>query len=323
MSASSADRTITETERLLAEVDRHEQEDADAARRAEMSRPLGPEVMAGEASSLHRLSPRRNRWSGVVEFDQRAAELEQRQRAVHAELLALHERLAAAPAADTERLAQWQLAGGKGARPVPEAEALAREIAQRQADYDALTAATAAVLAEKAAYVEKHRKRLVRDADQAVDGAHAEVLEAIDRLTAAREKLAELRGEAVWAAIFPHEAVGETLQGRLIAGGALLPACRALGVTWQLDAAGLLDVLREDAGWFKAGATPAQRTALAGRDPRKPAATTWADSDEYRAERKAEIDEAVQAFRQEWGQDPTEAQLVAFIESRRSSRLGG
>ena len=61
MSPSSAARTISETETLLAEVDRHEREDAEAAARAEVSRPLAAETMAGEASAMHRLSPRRNR----------------------------------------------------------------------------------------------------------------------------------------------------------------------------------------------------------------------------------------------------------------------
>jgi hypothetical protein len=172
MSRSSAARTISETEKLLAEVDRHEREDAEAAARAEVSRPLAAETMAGEASAMHRLSPRRNRWAGVLEFDQRVAELEQRQRAVHAQLIELHARLAAAPARDNERLAKWQLAGAKGDRPSSEAEPLEREVARLQADYESLTAAAAAVLAEKAAYVARYRKRLVSDADKAVDAAH-------------------------------------------------------------------------------------------------------------------------------------------------------
>jgi hypothetical protein len=157
MTLSDVDRVLKESEALRTEIDAAERQAADHARRAERSRPLAGELMAGEKTAMRRLSLRRSKWPGVVEFDACVEELERRQVALHQELVQLHERLQAAPALDRQRLADWQLAGGKGERPEPTADALERVIAARQADLDGLAAAVDAVLAEKAAFVEKHR----------------------------------------------------------------------------------------------------------------------------------------------------------------------
>ena len=44
----------------------------------------------------------------------------------------------------------------------------------------------------------------------------------------------------------------------------------------------------------------------------------WADTNEHRAQRKAELEEPVRAFVADWGRQPSEPQLAAFIAARNS-----
>jgi hypothetical protein len=118
---------------------------------------------------------------------------------VSAELQQLHDRELAAPAADAERLAAWQLDGERGDRPGPTLPAIKREIAERQADHEALTVAIGRVLDEKASYVDQHRRKLTRDADKDVEQAHRRYLELIEELVASREELSGLHRQAIWA----------------------------------------------------------------------------------------------------------------------------
>jgi hypothetical protein len=64
-------------------------------------------------------------------------------------------------------LAKWAVKR-KGARPQPTVPGLEAEREQAKAEADALSLAQAEILAEKDAFVEKHRDRLVKDADKAV-----------------------------------------------------------------------------------------------------------------------------------------------------------
>ena len=81
----------------------------------------------------------------------------------------------------------------------------------------------------------------------------------------------------------------------------------------------MIEALRADATWLRhAAATNEQRALLEGRYPRASKGAAWADSDEYRAQRRAELDEAVRAFVAEWGRQPSEAQLAAFMAARNS-----
>jgi hypothetical protein len=47
----------------------------------------------------------------------------------------------------------------------------------------------------------------------------------------------------------------------------------------------VLDALRADADWLAEAATPEQRMAVAGIDPRTPPNTEWTDSPEAKARR--------------------------------------
>src|SRR5829696_10478650 len=93
---------------------------------AERNRTLRAEQERSAPSWLARLSPRRNRWRDVAEFDERIAKLEQRQADIGREIGELEERLRQAPAAHEQRLAEWIAAGERGDRPLSEAPELER-----------------------------------------------------------------------------------------------------------------------------------------------------------------------------------------------------
>jgi DNA repair exonuclease SbcCD ATPase subunit len=136
-----------------------------------------PADLAGAETAARRaFSPRRNTWSDVRQFDEQVAELHQKQTAITARLAELNQERTAAPTADADRLAEWQLAGQKGPRPEPELEPIERLIEEAQADFAGLTRAIEHVLAEKAAHIDRHRRRLVREADRHVHEKHDQLL---------------------------------------------------------------------------------------------------------------------------------------------------
>jgi hypothetical protein len=141
---------------------------------------LPADLVATETNVWRRLSPARNRWPEIAEFDQRVAELEARQAAKAEELRELRDREISAPAADADRLATWQLDGERGDRPEPELPTIREQIERRREEWEALTRATERVLQEKAEFVAKHRGRLVKDADSHADQAHRRYLERRD-----------------------------------------------------------------------------------------------------------------------------------------------
>jgi hypothetical protein len=257
-----------------------------------------------EHNALWRLSPQRNRWPEIAEFDDRVAELEQRRAALSAELADLHQRQQAAPMADAERLAAWQLDGQKGPRPEPQLPAIDDAIRQRQADSDGLTLAIGKRLEEKAAFVARHRSRLVKQADEATQAAHERVLALIDELAQARTELAELRQVAVWAATFPDEEATRNAPTQVLAGGLRKPAEKA-GLSHAVDVHRILELLRDDARWLRDASTPQQKALLAGRDPRKHTTdAVWAGTPEAIEQERAERKAALARYVDMWGRPP-------------------
>jgi hypothetical protein len=262
-----------------------------------------------EKNALRRLTPGRNRWPEIQKLDERVAQLEQRQAAVNAELATLHERQRASPNTDAQRLAQWQLDGQKGPRPEPELPAIEEAISQRQSDVDGLTVAITQVLDEKASFVEKHRERLVQQADQEAEDHHRRVLALIDELAEARSALAEARYKTLWAATFPDASAGQAPPNTLV-GARRRPLERA-GITSQVTPERVWEVLRADADWLKDASTPAQRAVMEGRDPnRRPTDAVWSGgngeppSPEAIAQDRAEKAAALERYRPEWGRYP-------------------
>lgn len=260
------------------------------------------DLAAAETSVFQRFSPRR-RWTELKQFDERADALQARQSTITQERDALHRQRANAPAADADRLGAWHLNSEQGARPEPTVPVIVEDIERANADLDGLTRAVAVVLQEKTAHVQKHRDRLVQQADRAVQDAHGRLVGLVAQLEAARGDLAELRAAAVWAAVYPSEAAMRPAQDTLLAGGQAKPLSR-LGLTSQVNVDRLWAVLRADADWLATAASPEQRAAMEGRDPRDKGGATWAETPAGHEADRAERQAALQRYRETWGCDP-------------------
>ena len=265
--------------------------------------PDRPDLGSAETHVPRRLSPLRNRWPDVAQLDTRVAELEQRQAAVGAELAAASERLRNAPSTDAERLARWQLEGGNGPRPELEQPGLEETVKRLQQDYDGLTVAIGRVLEDKASLVERHRPRLVKDADRSVHTAHERYVALITETAAARQELAELRQAAVWARLYPDGSASHSPPQQVLAGGLRAPVERTLGIAAQLQVEAVFNALRADGEWLRDAATPQQRAALEGREAHQDAAV-WADTEEGRERDRQERKAALARYKQMWGREP-------------------
>jgi hypothetical protein len=244
---------------------------------------LPRDLVATQESVWRRISPLRNRWPEVLEFDMRVVELEQRQAEIQRELADLHARANAAPDVDAMVLADWELGDRKGPRPEPTLPGIQDDIRERQGSWEALTAAINKVLAEKVAFFERNRGRLVKQADRQAEDARARYLRLIDELAEAREDLRGYRRAAVLARLYPTEQAAAEPPDSFA--GARKRALAPLGIGAPVAPDRVLDALRADAQWLAEAATPEQRAAMAGIDPRTPPNTEWSDDPEVKARR--------------------------------------
>jgi hypothetical protein len=244
---------------------------------------LPRDLVAVEENIWKRLSPFKNRWPEVVEFDMQVAELEQRQAGIGGELADLHGRAKAAPDLDAAALAEWELRDRKGPRPEPTLPGIQDEIKQRQASWEALSVAVAKTLDEKVRYFEAYRGRLVKQADKQVKEARARYLRLVDELAEAREDLRGYRRAAVLAQLYPTEQAAAEPPDSFA--GARKRALAPLGIGAPVAPDRVLEALRADAEWLASAATPEQRAAIEGYDPRQPPGTVWSDAPEERARR--------------------------------------
>jgi hypothetical protein len=101
--------------------------------------------------------------------------------------------LQAAPEHDLA-LAEWERVGRRGPRPEPSQPELEASIARCQEELLGLHRAVGAVTNERAEFVSKNRKRLVREAHEAAEKAHERAAAALDEAAEAREALVEHGG---------------------------------------------------------------------------------------------------------------------------------
>jgi hypothetical protein len=239
-------------------------------------------LVAGERSAFARIMPTRNRWSELRAIEERVTAIDQQQAAT---LDTIHDLFAREREAEAEYpsvLAGWLAAGQKDERPAPTAPGLKQQREEMQALHDALDEHRAAVLAEQVEFMVKHRGRLVPEADKATAAAEARALELVDELAAVREDLVLCREAALWARLYPSEAL-LVQPDRSIAGGRKQPLERAVpGLRNSVQPERIFELLRQDVRYLAAAATPEQKAALAGQDPRKHGGSEWADTDEGR-----------------------------------------
>lgn len=259
-----------------------------------------------EQNVLRRMGPRRSRWPDLVAIDERVAELDRRLADVGPRLADLRAQLASAPRADADARAEWELSDRKGARPEPTVERIEREIADAELEVDGLERAAGQVLAEKATYVAKHRKRLVRDADAETQRAHENVLRLVDELEQARAALVALRSTAVWASLYPGPEAARGPRENVVAGGLAKPVRDTLGIDVQVEHERLLRAIRADADFWRSAATAEQRIAMGDAPEPGHGAATWAQTPEGVEAERAERQAARDRYAQMWGEAPGE-----------------
>jgi hypothetical protein len=254
-------------------------------------RGLPHDLVSAEESAIRRLTPWRARWPQVLEYDQEVARLEQRQSEMRAQLQELHDRKGSEPGRHADRLARWIKDGERGPRPESELPELEARIGELQQDVEALDLSIRRVLADKAAYFTKHRKRLAAQADEQVERSKQRYLALIDQLADVRQELLAARRASVWAALFPAEQVA--IEPRdTFAGGRKQPL-QAMGLTAEVLPVRVLDALKADAEWCATAATGDQKALLAGVDPRQAriAGTVWTNDPRERAKRAQRMSE--------------------------------
>lgn len=219
---------------------------------------VGP--LSVEESALRRFSPRRSRWPQLAAIDERVAELDRGAAEANTTLADLRERRRTAPEHDAAAMADWIARGEKGRRPEPTAPRLDEAIAEAERRLAGFEAAAAEALEQKVRYVQKHRKRLAREADAQVEATRQRYRQAVAEAEAARDELVETRRTAVWARLYPHQSLNSAVSNA-IAGGRRKP-CEAAGIGEPIQPGRVFRLLEADADWAAAAVSQDQAQAL-------------------------------------------------------------
>jgi hypothetical protein len=278
--------------------------------------PAGDELARVERAAKLSWLPGHRPWEDVVEFDAKLAEITRHLVEATDRVRTLTEQLANEPVRYADELADWMAGDKRGGRPQSRATQLERDLAEAEAERDALRRNELRVLQDRAAHVERHRARLTKIADGLVEQKQRRMLELIDELEAERAGLAQCREAGLWVRLFPADTASRMPDFRPLAGN-LVRVLRPLGFNSGVDAAKVLDALRGDVEWLATAVGGEQRAAVEGpRDPDQRREAVWATPEAEHNEKKAALEAARLAFIAEWQQEPTEMQLEAFIHER-------
>lgn len=239
--------------------------------------------------------------------------IDQRQEALRVTLIELRGRRELADTQHADRLAEWMASGEEGERPVSEATALDAEVAERQAEYDAMDSLRDRVLEEKIAFVQRHRKRLVKDVERALEETKQRYLELVDGLEQARDELIGLNETRVWAALFGDRSdlLRTFVPTHALVGARQRETQRHVPeLKGGLVAHAVLGLLRADAEHFATVSTVEQAAAMQGvsKGALKEDEAMWANSDEDVAWQKREKQRAIEDYARVWGRPPPEFQ---------------
>lgn len=263
---------------------------------------LSDALHRAERIARHRLSPRRDRWAEVARFDDRVEQLEARHGELANELNAVRERLPSAQSEFQASLSDWLASGQKGPRPQSPVPALEERMQQLQDDLEAINRLIETELEAKSSYVQKHRRRLAQQAEQATAAARAAYEAAIDTLAQAREELRAARRDEVWVALHPSETLQTEAPMTVLAGGLRARWQRAMPGVNTFGLAELERLLREDADALAGMLTRDQAAQLQGVDGRLFGSNThWQGTPEGREFERAEKKAARERFKREHG----------------------
>ena len=216
--------------------------------------------LTDEERALRASRPTGRKWRALDRLDDEADRLTAKLAEAGTRLQAAEEALRQAPQDDARSLAEWIAAGEKGERP-------AASVYERERDRDAAELLVNAVrleldgaLRRRVDHVERHREKLTREAQDAVNTAHANYAAALAALTEARSELVDARALTRWVTGFPGpEANTDPLLTAQLAGGLRKPVKTTLGTEAQVPFASVVAALAADADTLCADWTPAER----------------------------------------------------------------
>ena len=235
-----------------------------------------PAALTGEETALRRLLPRRNRWPELEAFDQRVHEIEAHVVELTERSRAAHERLNVADREDAERYAAWLL-NRNGEQPEREKPRLEEERDRAERALAGAQTALGKVLEEKATFVQKHRSKLVKDAESATTDARTRYEEALAAAEDARHELVELRETTVWAELYPDCRESDIQLPRAVAGGERTRLAATLGMAIEADK--VFAALRSDAEQLE-HAIPHTQLARDRLTSVKSASAVWVNTEE-------------------------------------------
>ena len=121
-------------------------------------------------------------------------------------------------------------------------------------------------MAERAAHVEKNRRKMLGDVRQQVETAASEYRALVDQLEEKRRELLELRATEVWTAIYPSPTLtNEPSTAALVGAKKRLQEPHLPGLQSGVVAASIFNLLRADVGFCESVATVEQAATRAGR----------------------------------------------------------
>jgi hypothetical protein len=153
------------------EVERENAAQVERAQRGREARPMDPARTdpAAESMVLRGSRPRRRRWKDLDRFDDQLDKLTQRHGEALARIAGAEAALAAAPADDARRYAEWLAGGEKGEKP-------GSSLQDRTVERDGCVAFAAGLrleidrlLERRVEHVERNREKMLEDARKDVD----------------------------------------------------------------------------------------------------------------------------------------------------------
>jgi hypothetical protein len=190
----------------------------------------------------------------------------QRQADAGASLTRAEESLQRAPQDDARSLASWLADGERGERPTASVYERERERDAARLLLDAVAVEFDAALSERLAYVEKHRERMLEDAQRDVTEAREALLKHVHGLHELRDILLAARETLAWAASYPDPAEGFGFPNAL-ALGLRGPVEKTLHTTARVEYGSILAALEEDAQALADAHTDAGEEAPRNRRP--------------------------------------------------------
>jgi hypothetical protein len=220
------------------------------------------QAIAGEEENALRSStPPRSFWPDLDRYQEHITRIDQRGLELQARHQGLQEEIRRAEEADREALADVALDPEKP-RPEPTVPKLEAELEAVRREQDALRLARTKVLAEKARWVERHRKKLVKEAD-AEAARHEQRIHALaDEFEQERNALVAARQTTIWAACFGTPAASEAVPTAILMCGLAGPTKQALNTDVQLAAERIVQAVHLDAKVLRGVGSPEQLKAL-------------------------------------------------------------